>query len=73
MADEEYNKKLESLQQYVPFLNRMIAQLKEPEIEDCETYKCTISFVRRLFHFHERYAKEIGWSSYESWSEKPLE
>lgn len=30
MADEDYNKKLESLQQYIPFLDNMIAQLKDP-------------------------------------------
>lgn len=30
MADEDYNKKLESLQQYIPFLDNMITQLRDP-------------------------------------------
>lgn len=30
MSDEEYNRKLESLQQYIPFLDNMIAQLRDP-------------------------------------------
>ena len=36
MADEEYNRKLESLQQYIPFLNNMIAQLKDPRKKNRE-------------------------------------
>ncbi|CAH1118526.1 unnamed protein product [Phaedon cochleariae] len=36
MADDEYNKKLESLQQYIPFLDGMIAQLKDPNKKNRE-------------------------------------
>lgn len=36
MADEEYNKKVESLQQYIPFLDNMIAQLKDPSKKNRE-------------------------------------
>lgn len=30
MADEEYTKRMESLHQYIPFLDNMIAQLRDP-------------------------------------------
>lgn len=30
MAEDEYSKKLESLQKYIPFLNYMITQLRDP-------------------------------------------
>lgn len=36
MADEEYNRKLESLQQYIPFLDNMIVQLKDPSKKNRE-------------------------------------
>nr|XP_008194761.1 PREDICTED: uncharacterized protein LOC103313398 isoform X2 [Tribolium castaneum] len=36
MADDEYNRKLESLQQYIPFLNNMIVQLKDPRKKNRE-------------------------------------
>lgn len=36
MADDEYNKKLECLQQYIPFLDNMIAQLKDPSKKNRE-------------------------------------
>lgn len=36
MSDEEYNKKLESLQQYIPFLENMIIQLKDPSKKNRE-------------------------------------
>lgn len=36
MADDEHIKKLESLQQYIPFLNNMIIQLKDPRKKNRE-------------------------------------
>lgn len=33
---EEYSKKLQSLQQYIPFLENMIAQLKDPKKKNRE-------------------------------------
>jgi hypothetical protein len=36
MAEDEYNKKLESLQQYIPFLNNMIVQLRDPRKKNRE-------------------------------------
>ncbi|XP_023310783.1 cylicin-1-like [Anoplophora glabripennis] len=36
MGDEMYNRKLESLQQYIPFLDNMIAQLKDPSKKNRE-------------------------------------
>lgn len=36
MADEEYNKKLEALQQYIPFLDHMITTLKDPKMKNRE-------------------------------------
>ncbi|XP_056631686.1 uncharacterized protein LOC130441883 isoform X1 [Diorhabda sublineata] len=36
MSEEEYNKKLEALQEYLPFLNNMISQLKDPNKKNRE-------------------------------------
>lgn len=36
MSEEEYNKKLEALQGYLPFLNNMISQLKDPNKKNRE-------------------------------------
>lgn len=36
MADEIYAKKLEALQQYIPFLENMITQLKDPKKKNRE-------------------------------------
>ncbi|KAG5866468.1 hypothetical protein JTB14_010171 [Gonioctena quinquepunctata] len=36
MAEDEYIKKMENLQQYIPFLNNMIAQLKDPNKKNRE-------------------------------------
>ncbi|CAG9853748.1 unnamed protein product [Phyllotreta striolata] len=36
MADDEYNNKLRSLQQYIPFLENMITQLKDPSKKNRE-------------------------------------
>ncbi|KAJ8916523.1 hypothetical protein NQ315_000165 [Exocentrus adspersus] len=36
MSDEEYNRKLEQLQQYIPFLDNMIIQLKDPNKKNRE-------------------------------------